>query len=193
MPDHVMSTLRSSCSSPSVCFGSCLVSWDEPTKGSAPTGQGKEWEEVNQWLRWLLTAVQGSSAGKTPRCWLGGGAKDHESIKFPGIYSIALQMHWRVGLIFTMFALYHQFRGFPKELYGQVTLSEGVPCMHPTEILCHCEHDKCSEKSSSKERGELHFDLPFSKPFWWQKSPPWVTYGISSERPLCSVHELNCH
>lgn len=81
-------------------------------------------------------------------------------------------MHWLVGLIFTMFALHHQSRGWgaPEGLYGQVRLSEGAPCMPPVEILCHREPDKGSEKSRSKERGELYFDLPFSKPFWWQKS-----------------------
>lgn len=90
MPGHVMSTPRPGRSSPSVCFGSCFVSWGEPTKGSAPHGAGKGMRrgepmtEVTAHtsagqLGWKKAQVSTGGRGGGARC-----AKDHESIGSPG-------------------------------------------------------------------------------------------------------------
>lgn len=177
MPGHVMSTPRPGRSSPSVCFGSCFVSWGEPTKGSAPHGAGKgmrRGEPMTEVTAHTSAGQLGWKKAQVSTGGRGGGArctKDHESIGSPGSPASRCQC---IGLVVpsSPCSLYitSPAGGAPEGLYGQVRLSEGAPCMPPVEILCHREPGKGSEKSRSKERGELYFDLPFSKPFWWQKS-----------------------
>lgn len=59
--------------------------------------------------------------------------------------------------------------------------------MPPKEILCHLEHDKCSDKSCNKEHGELYFALAFSKPMCG-RGLPHRSSAECLQKHCCAVH-----
>lgn len=98
MPDHVMSTLRSGCSSPSVCFGSCLVELGWALQRLCPHRAGKGMRRGEPMIEGIAHSSSGQLGWKKAQVLIrvgeGVGKRSRESIGFSGIYSITLQIHW---------------------------------------------------------------------------------------------------
>lgn len=184
--DRVKSAPKPGCSSRlcPVCSGARLgrCGWTHqrlcPHRVAQGTGKDEAtWRDCPQWFRAARLYAE-----------LGGDGEGAKMTRTSAsLRSLCLTVDewawWRVPHVH--FASPAQ--GFSAGFCGQVTLRKAASCVPLMEIHCDPEHDKCTEKSCSKERGELYFELAFPKPSGW-RSHPHRSSTAFPQRHWCVVH-----